>query len=259
MALVPALVVGDETVRGGGLMDKLSNGMKFAKDFLASESVALKVAEFVVRAFQNKPASPQEPPPRRNPYNPDRDEYKDYSEKYSEENRPNSQVHEAGNPMSPLRQLVRLLGLQPSQISAVAVNALLFVAQMISSFLSGPPRPARPGRSGDPLTYILNKPSPALQDLLSTAKNESLPDIIEDIIKQQGTTEDISCVRLLICKITPFVAKMQKAVFGKESMEDGKDTFTGASVMYRHLPSKEEINERSEVCERKYQNCELDE
>lgn len=34
MALVPALVVGDEAVRGQGLMDKLSNGMKFAKDFL---------------------------------------------------------------------------------------------------------------------------------------------------------------------------------------------------------------------------------
>lgn len=34
-------------------------------------------------------------------------------------------------PLSPWRHLVRLLGLQPNQISAVAVNALIFVAQMV--------------------------------------------------------------------------------------------------------------------------------
>lgn len=53
-------------------------------------------------------------------------------ENFAEENRPNYQVNEAPNPMAPLKYLVKLLGLQPNQISAVAVNALVFVAQMVS-------------------------------------------------------------------------------------------------------------------------------
>ncbi|XP_061717875.1 uncharacterized protein LOC133525586 [Cydia pomonella] len=234
-----------------GIIDHLSNGMKFAKDFLGSESIALKVAEFVVRAFQN--ANPPQIN-RRKPL----EGYEDETENFAQENRPYSHVEEAPSPMAPLRKLVRLFGLQPNQISAVAVNALVFVAQMISTFLAGPKRSNRPYRYDDTTQWILNKNSRKLQDILATAKNQSLPDLLEDIVEEQSQGEEASCIKLLVCKITPFVTKMQTAVFGESKINDS-DKVPGADSMYRHLPTSNEIEDRSAICEQKHRDCDLNE
>lgn len=128
----------------------------------------------------------------------------------------------------------------------------------ISTFLAGPKRPGRSNYSEDPTSWILNKNSRTLQDLLKTAKNESLPDTIDDLITQQGTEEETSCIKLLVCKIIPFVTRMQKTVFGNETVDSNED-IRGSASLYRHLPSSDEVNDRSEVCERKHKDCNLNE
>ncbi|KAF9794591.1 hypothetical protein SFRURICE_018654 [Spodoptera frugiperda] len=252
-----------EQYRNDGLMDRLSSGMKFAQNLLGSESVALKVAEFVVRAFQtaNKPPTST----RRWPQNDVHSEETSYSESesYSQDKGPDYDVNETQSPLTPLRQIVRLFGLQPNQISAVAVNALVFVAQMISTFLSGPRRPSKPYRSDDPVAWILNKNSRNLQDLIAAAKNESLPGTIDELIQEQGSDEETSCIRLLVCKVTPFITRMQKTVFGTGEEERDKARFAkelrGSAIMYRHLPTAEEINARNDICERQHKDCNLNE
>lgn len=130
----------------------------------------------------------------------------------------------------------------------------------ISTFLSGNRRPHTPYRSEDPKEWILNKNSRRLQELISKAKNESLFEDIDEIIKQQGTEEETSCIRLLVCKITPFVHKMQEAVFGENSNNFEKtDKIRGSAIMYRHLPTEAEINKRSDICERRHTDCNLNE
>ncbi|KPI92586.1 hypothetical protein RR46_13807 [Papilio xuthus] len=246
------LTFADENYRREGFLDKLSTGMKFAHDFLGSESVALKVADFVVRAFNtvNIPSTR-----RKQPQNMASNEASFNSEENSQEDRPS----QASNPMLPWRHVIRLLGLQPNQISAVAVNALVFVAQMISTFLTGTRRPGRPNRSEDPKMWILNKNSNRLQYLIATAKNESLPDLIEQMIQQQESTKETSCIRLLVCKITPFINKMQNTVFGADDPNDKLKERAGAAFLYRHLPTSEEINSRSDLCEKRHKNCNLNE
>lgn len=133
---------------------------------------------------------------------------------------------------------------------------LRFVCFQISTFLAGPKRPNQQYRFEDTTQWILNKNSRKLQDIITAARNESLPDILEDIIKDQ-TDEENSCIRLLVCKITPYVTKMQKAVFGKEKLEE--PTTRGADSMYRHLPATSEVEDRSAICERKYRECDLNE
>lgn len=90
--------------------------------FSGTESVALKVADFVVRAFQPVKQSAKQRPS--NNY----EESVESDKGFPKENEFN--VKQSA-PLSPWRHLVRLLGLQPNQISAVAVNALIFVAQMV--------------------------------------------------------------------------------------------------------------------------------
>lgn len=93
-----------------------------------SESVALKVADFVVKAFNtvNKSNSP-----RKKQNRPSNDDYAEdsYTEESSYQDKPNAFYQTST--MLPWRHLIRLLGLRPNQISAVAVNALVFVAQMV--------------------------------------------------------------------------------------------------------------------------------
>ncbi|KAF9424268.1 hypothetical protein HW555_000661 [Spodoptera exigua] len=256
------VVCANEQYRNDGLMDRLSSGMKFAQNLLGSESVALKVAEFVVRAFQtaNKPPTTN----RRWPQNDVHSEETSYSESesYNQDKGPDYDVNETQSPLTPLRQIVRLFGLQPNQISAVAVNALVFVAQMISTFLSGPRRPSKPYRSDDPMEWILNKNSRNLQELIAAAKNESLPGTIDELIQEHGSDEETSCIRLLVCKVTPFITRMQKTVFGNEK-EENDASFPkeprGSATMYRHLPTAEEINARNDICERQHKDCNLNE
>ncbi|CAK1582829.1 unnamed protein product [Parnassius mnemosyne] len=248
-----------ENYRREGFFDRLSTGMKFAHDFLGSESVALKVANFVVRAFNtvNNPTTS-----RKNQPHPIKDEYtEDSDEDTFQENQPNTNLYQTSNFMSPWRHIIRLLGLQPNQLSAVAVNALVFVAQMISTFLSGSLRPGKTHRSEDTTAWLLNKNSKQLQDLITAAKNDSLPDHIEDLINEQESEEETSCIRLLVCKITPFIIKMQSTVFGKDDPAS-KNNFSdssGAAILYRHLPTTEEIHSRSDICESRYKGCNLNE
>ncbi|XP_075977134.1 uncharacterized protein LOC142977244 [Anticarsia gemmatalis] len=265
LLIVSQVVDGNEQYRKSGIIDRISSGMKFATDFLGSESVALKVAEFVVRAFQTaqKPHTsnrrwPQGDSQSEETSQPSHGE----SGSYTQDKEPDYDVNEAQSPLTPIRHLVRLFGLQPNQISAVAVNALVFVAQMISTFLTGPKRPSNPFRSEDPTMWILNKNSRKLQDLLTAAKNASLPETIDDIIQGQGTDEETSCIRLLVCKVTPFIYRMQKTVFGNEDekMNGGfSKEVRGSAAMYRHLPTAEEINARNDICEQQHKDCNLNE
>ncbi|XP_026752453.1 uncharacterized protein LOC113512739 [Galleria mellonella] len=251
------MATGSENYRSDGFLDKLSNGMKIANDLLGPESLALKVADFVVKAFQtgNRP-----PPAYRRPTlnNINEDSYEDV-----QENKPNYYVNEAPNPVNPLRYLVKLMGLQTNQISAVAVNALVFVAQMISTFFTGPKRSHGQYRSEDPTNWILNKNSGRLQELINTAKNESILYDIDELIKQQGSDEETSCIRLLVCKITPYVHKMQNAVFGENNSSNADNgnlrDLRGSAVMYRHLPTADEVKATSDICERRHKDCDLNE
>ncbi|KAJ0176149.1 hypothetical protein K1T71_008323 [Dendrolimus kikuchii] len=254
--LLSQTVFGSENYRKEEFINKLSSGMKFAQDFLASESVALKVAEFVVRAFQTV-KNPSFTNIRNSPSTAYQDD--NTPDEIAEENRPNTEVHDAVSSMTPLRHLVKLFGLQPNQISAVAVNALVFVAQMISTFLSGAKRPSKRSRTDDPTEWILNKNSRRLQELISAARNESLSDAIEEMIREKGSEEETSCIRLLVCKITPFVIKMQDVVFGKPNETKTHKVTRGAEIMYRHLPTADEIKERNDICEQKHKDCDINE
>lgn len=90
------------------------------------------------------------------------------------------------------------------------------------------------------------------------AKNESLSDLIEQMI-QQESTEETSCIRLLVCKITPFINKMQNTVFSEDDPNDKSRERIGAAILYRHLPTSEEINSRINFCENRHKNCNLNE
>lgn len=145
-----------------------------------------------------------------------------------------------------------------SQNTALKRRKIIYNFQ-ISTFLSGGRRPSNSHRSEDPAERILNKNSRRLQEIIAAAKNESLPDFIEDLIKEKESEGETSCIRLLFCKITPFINKMQNTVFGKDNMEiNNRSGALGADILYRHLPTTDEIYKRSDDCEKQHTECDLD-
>lgn len=91
-----------------------------------------------MKAFQtgNKPKSFNRRWPQSDPYSAEiAQSSSSESESYSNDKRPIYDVNESQSPMTPIRQLVRLFGLQPNQISAVAINAIVFVTQLVCIFL----------------------------------------------------------------------------------------------------------------------------
>ncbi|KAK5643669.1 hypothetical protein RI129_007514 [Pyrocoelia pectoralis] len=147
---------------------------------------------------------------------------------------------------------LRLLGLDAKKISAIAVNAIIFVAQLISTTLSKPPpsqlTEARKLKAGTPYDWVLNNSN--LADIIESAKQDDLPENIVNYIKERGLEEDTDCIQLLLCKAAPLIWGMQKTVNSShENMPKGK------AVLFANLPTLEEFADYGDICEKKHPYC----
>ncbi|KAF5302165.1 hypothetical protein FQR65_LT08588 [Abscondita terminalis] len=147
---------------------------------------------------------------------------------------------------------LRLLGLDTKKISAIAVNAIIFVAQLISSSLSRPVpsqlTAARKLNHGTPYDWIINNSH--VSDILGTAKHSDLPSNIVEYIKDRGLDEETDCLQLLICKSTPLIWGMQKTV--NSSIDDIPK---GKAALFANLPSIQEFADYGDLCENKHPYC----
>ncbi|EFA01551.1 hypothetical protein TcasGA2_TC007112 [Tribolium castaneum] len=147
---------------------------------------------------------------------------------------------------------LRVLGFDPKKIGAIAVNAIIFVAQLISSSLSRPSVPqlteARATREGSPLDWMMG--SPEVIRMFSHIKDKELPNHIVMYIKERSLDEDSDCVQLLVCKSAPFVWGMQKVLDGNTN-----SSVKGTKSLYAYLPSLEEVIDYADDCDKKHPYC----
>ncbi|XP_052859929.1 uncharacterized protein LOC128267180 [Anopheles cruzii] len=222
---------------------------------------------------------------------------------------PTSDEGGAGNgflsPQTPsmMMMMMRLFGLDGGQLGAMLVNGIIFLAHVIgtnlgafrkptpldpgmATFLREPPRhppgePASPdavpesNSSGNPLEWMLRNPSKRFRVLLDQVENSDLTEYLERELEHldQYPPEDTDCIRLLMCKIKPFVRKMQHVVRDQITQpsaptgaEDGDETASDPQVdqpdgpemlkgIYRNLPTSDEFRAQSKLCERQFTRC----
>ncbi|KAJ3657921.1 hypothetical protein Zmor_009697 [Zophobas morio] len=146
---------------------------------------------------------------------------------------------------------LRILGFDSKKIGAIAVNAIIFVAQLISSSLSRPRvsqiTEGRTLRDGTPLDWMMS--SPEVMRMFQHIKDRDLPDHIIMYIKERALDEDSDCVQLLICKGAPFVWGMQRVLDGNST------TVKGAKSLYAFLPTLEDVIDHADTCDRKHPYC----
>ncbi|XP_018335100.1 uncharacterized protein LOC108743998 [Agrilus planipennis] len=145
---------------------------------------------------------------------------------------------------------LRLLGFGPRKLGAVVLNAVIFIAQLISTSLNKPSPPylihERKINENNMFEWISNKSG--ISDLLTYAKSENLVDGIIKHIRENSLDEDSGCLQLLFCKSSPFVEGMQKAL-------NNVHTQKGVKAFFEFLPNRTEIVRNGQWCEKKFPYC----
>lgn len=110
----------------------------------------------------------------------------------------------------------------------------------------------------------MQNPTKKLKQLLSDATDTSLADkLIHMIGDYEEENDEGACLKLLICKVTPFIWNMQKqfAIYSmseKERLEQEKKIINESTKtlnvesLFTHLPNSTEYQEQSRTCEQRY-------
>ncbi|XP_047366910.1 uncharacterized protein LOC124955876 isoform X3 [Vespa velutina] len=212
--------------RADGMFDKIKTGFRYANDYL---KIVKDVANLVSQSL-----------------NPEKEESSKRGDRGGDDK------NQDFGPTNVISAFFRLLGLDSQKIAAIAVNSVIFLAQMISSLFGLPPvkddkvdQSIKTESPWDPLKFILENKNDKMTKLIEEARNEALPDRLMDTI--DGF--DSACIRLLLCKASIVIRSAQESLKKKKS--NGIRSFTA------WLPSKEDFERNSDECEDKYTDCRL--
>ncbi|XP_077292903.1 uncharacterized protein LOC143915956 [Arctopsyche grandis] len=222
-----------QVTKEDGVIKKFRNGLQMAGKLLGLDA-ASNVAQLITEAFKK--------------------------------NNENEKLKEDDDPKTTglITILLKMLSFDTTKISAVVINAIIFLAQMISVSLTSKkpalPEPAERLKKitdGSPIEWILENKSNRLKSLMETAEDNNLTDKVLEEVKNRS--KDTACVQQLICRISPFVSGMQKAlVDAKNSDNKNQEPDTKrTSALFRYLPEMAEFKKRGEECKHQHQECRL--
>ncbi|KAK7082745.1 hypothetical protein SK128_015014 [Halocaridina rubra] len=110
--------------------------------------------------------------------------------------------------------VLRMVGIDPSQIGLMALNILIFLAEMITSSLIGDNLneiPETRSRGSHMFSWLFNNDRTKVENMLREAQDPSLPKhMIEKLVSKTG--DSTACVQLLICKMSPVIWGIQGKV-----------------------------------------------
>ncbi|XP_031782309.1 uncharacterized protein LOC107980658 [Nasonia vitripennis] len=210
-----------------GVFDKIKAGLQNAKNYIET---ARDIADLVSKSLR-----PKIPPKKRG-------DEADFSEEY---------VKKDYEPTHLVSTFFRLLGLDSKKVTAVAVNSFIFFAQMISELFKLTPKVQRANTINeetnplDPIQLMIDSENEKVQNLLKKAKDTDLP----NQLIEHADSFDSSCIKLLLCKTSPFIWAAQN------SLEASKKNNHHDITLW--LPSKEKFEEYADECEDKHTDCEL--
>ncbi|XP_076171605.1 uncharacterized protein LOC143148809 [Ptiloglossa arizonensis] len=208
-----------------GVLDKIKAGLEYATNYLET---AKDIADLVAMSLGRKKTDKQ---------------------------RGENDTKEKGSflPSDLVSAFFRLVGLDSQKATAIAVNSVIFLAQMISSLFGLTPKEniARDSDDEDdaifwnPAKLITDSKNERIQRLIEQAHDENLPDQLIERVNDV----DSACVRLLVCKTSPVIKAAQNFLKNKTPVE--------SRGMTSWLPSRDEFEENSDHCENTHVDCSL--
>ncbi|EFN81215.1 hypothetical protein EAI_00925 [Harpegnathos saltator] len=209
------------------VLDKIKTGLKYASNYLET---AKDIADLVSKSLgQDK---------------------QNLKQKRGEDG--DDEVKQPFGPTNLVSAFFRLIGLDSPKIAAIAVNSIIFLAQMISSLVGVKQSQGNIARNmndaaptWDPVKFILENKNDKVQALVEQARDANLPNHL--IARTSGS--DSACIRLLLCKSSPVIRAAQTSLGNKSQY--------GARQLTAWLPSREEFEANSDECEDQHTDCNL--
>lgn len=123
--------------------------------------------------------------------------------------------------------------------------------QISTSFISNPSKTQTqrenvPG--GTPFEWMMN--SSYISNMLNYLTDRELPDHVIQYIRERNLDEETGCIQQLICKSSPFIWGMQRALSFKPEEQS-----IGREALFAYFPNMEEVEEYADKCEGKYPYC----
>ncbi|XP_058460009.1 uncharacterized protein LOC131435812 [Malaya genurostris] len=171
----------------------------------------------------------------------------------------------------------KILGMDGNKLGALVMNALIFVAHVIATNLGtfrkptfnqiskeDPPKQETSSilQSESPLDWVLNNRSKQFRSMLDPIREVNITDFLEADLEnlKQTASEDTDCIKLLLCKIKPFIWKMQDVV--RNRLETGRDNSEPtnppeniAQIIYKSVPKLNEFESNGARCEAQFKHC----
>nr|XP_033339142.1 uncharacterized protein LOC117227749 [Megalopta genalis] len=214
----------DSAQQNDGVLEKIKAGLEYATNYLET---AKDIADLVARSLGKK-----------------------QKERRGEDEDKNKADFVPSNVMS---AFFRMIGLDSQKVTAIVVNSVIFLAQMISSLFELKPPKENIARDLDedetsnwnPADVIMESKNERIQQLIKQAHDEKLPNQLMETI--DGV--DSGCVKLLLCKTSPVIKAAQHFLKNKAQAESRE--------MTAWLPSKDEFEENSDQCDHAHVECSL--
>nr|CAH7759519.1 unnamed protein product [Callosobruchus chinensis] len=152
---------------------------------------------------------------------------------------------------------LRMLGLDNKKIGAIAVNAIITIAQLISSSLSlkqpanTPPTQRSAPNQEDAYETMMKNPDVA--ETFEYAIDRDLVENVIEYVKERSLDEETGCLQLLICKSRPFFRRMQQIIAARR----GNSTESFQDPMYGYFPNVEEVADYADTCEKRHPYCNI--
>ncbi|KAL1505785.1 hypothetical protein ABEB36_005266 [Hypothenemus hampei] len=156
-----------------------------------------------------------------------------------------------------LMGFLKLFGFDSAKISAITINGLIFLAQLVGTSLihkkekGSEYQKSESIDSENPFNWVLENSE--IFKLISMITDRKLPEYTIEYVKDHSSTEEENgCVQQMICKISPFIWGMQRALTDtKNSIKEKKLLFD----LFEYIPNVENIKMQSELCQQKYRLC----
>ncbi|XP_055528879.1 uncharacterized protein LOC129720946 [Wyeomyia smithii] len=172
----------------------------------------------------------------------------------------------------------KMLGMDGSKLGALVMNALIFVAHVIATNLGTFRKPTsnqiskedvpKPDdstilQSESPLEWLQNNPSKQFRSMLGPIREGNITDYLEMDLQnlEHAVPEDVGCIKLLMCKLRPFIWKMQDVVRqqfagnAENSPEPADESKNILETISKSVPNMKEFQENAARCETNFKHC----
>lgn len=119
-------------------------------------------------------------------------------------------------------------------------------------------------RPGSPMEWLMDNTNEKFTSLMVHVRDKNLPkNLIEMVNKLEKQPGEAECIKLFLCKSSPFITGMQRAI--NERLDGESNNIADeelykkdrVGILFKYIPDLNEFKIHGAACEDRYNNCNI--